>query len=36
LLQHQQQVQDRWDQESADEFAAELDDELGSDDEGGH
>jgi hypothetical protein len=36
LLHHQQQVHDRWDQEGADDFAAELDDELGSDDEGGH
>jgi hypothetical protein len=35
LLQHQQQVQDRWDQACAKELAAELEDELASDDEGG-
>ncbi|KAK2405757.1 hypothetical protein QL285_054964 [Trifolium repens] len=35
LLQHQQQVQDIWDQASVDELAAELDHELPSDDEGG-
>jgi hypothetical protein len=35
-LLHHQQVQDRWDQEDAEEFAAELGDELNSDDEGGH
>ncbi|KAK2389847.1 hypothetical protein QL285_063409 [Trifolium repens] len=36
LLQHQQQVQDRWDQAGAEELAVELEDELASDDEGGH
>jgi hypothetical protein len=36
LLQHQQRVQDIWDQKGVEDFAAELDDELGSDDEGGH
>jgi hypothetical protein len=35
LLQHQQ-VPDRWDQAGAEELAAELDEELSSDDEGGH
>jgi hypothetical protein len=35
LLQHQQQVQDRWDQAGTEELAAELEDELASDDEGG-
>ena len=36
MLQHQQQVQDRWDQAGAEELAAELEAELASDDEGGH
>ncbi|KAK2376059.1 hypothetical protein QL285_076896 [Trifolium repens] len=36
LLEDQQQVQDRWDQAGAEELAAELEDELASDDEGGH
>ncbi|KAK2409070.1 hypothetical protein QL285_044526 [Trifolium repens] len=36
LLQHQQQVQDRWDQAVAEELAAEIEEELASDDEGGH
>ncbi|KAK2450470.1 hypothetical protein QL285_009585 [Trifolium repens] len=36
LLQHQQEVQDRWDQEGVEALAVELDDELASNDEGGH
>ncbi|KAK2389528.1 hypothetical protein QL285_063113 [Trifolium repens] len=35
MLQHQQQVQDRWDQAAAEELAAELEEEMASDDEGG-
>jgi hypothetical protein len=36
FLQHQQQVQDRWDQAVAEELAAEIEDELASNDEDGH
>jgi hypothetical protein len=36
LLQHQQQVQEIWDQAAAEELAAALEDELANDDEGGH
>jgi hypothetical protein len=35
MLQHQQQVQDRWDQAAAEELAAELEEEMASEDEGG-
>ncbi|KAK2363023.1 hypothetical protein QL285_088039 [Trifolium repens] len=35
MLQQQQQVQDRWDHEAAEELAAELEEEMASEDEGG-
>ncbi|KAK2368824.1 hypothetical protein QL285_081991 [Trifolium repens] len=35
LQQHQQQVQDRWDLAVAEEFAAEIEEEMDSEDEGG-